>query len=261
MEFKDLVTIILSSTVISTCVTTFLSPVLELIKSKIDQKKISSERKYNEEKELKRRTEEIYADAIQIIQLIKNGFNDRTKQQIRNMPLGSPLIKEKHGELVENVKKINNLINTTAPLMRLYASDEIYELFSKLIKYGKFSYSDNIITQFLLYSFERDFTYMCKAMQKNLGLRFDDPQLPQPYCCPYCGIMHNSDEDCPSCGISWVDAVSVEDEFNNNCEKDKELRQLFDNCIQKGQDPSLLISYPINIDKWKNNMRDFLDKK
>ena len=260
MEFKDIITIVLSSTVVSTFVTTCLSPILELIKSRIEQKKISNERRYKEEKELKKKNEEIYVNAIHIIQLIKNGFGDRTYQQIRNMPFGSSGMKEKQKELVANINEINNLIETTAPLMRLYATDEIYELFSKLTKYGKFSYSEIVITQFLQYSFDRDFTYMCKAMQKNLGLGFDTPRLPEPYICPYCGNAHNSEEDCPMCNMDWINAIEMEDKFNQDCENDKELPQLYDRCMQKGKDPLLLISYPINKDEWKKNLRTFLDK-
>lgn len=64
---------------------------------------------------------------------------------------------------------------------------------------------------------------MCKAMQNNLGLRFDNPELPAPYICPYCGTIHNSEEDCPSCGISLVEAVEVENKFNEDCKNDENL--------------------------------------
>lgn len=259
MNYADLLKIILSSTVISTCVTTFLSPILELIKSKHEKNRIDNERQYNDEKEEKQKRKEIYANAIHIIQLIKNGFYDRTHQQISNMPFGSSQIKEKYEELNNNIKKINDLVDSTIPWMSLYATDEIYELFSSLTKYSKFSYSKNVITQFILYSFDREFAYMCKAMQKNLGLRFDTPKLPEPHICPYCGTMHDSEEVCPFCAIPWVDAVEIEDKFNEDCEKDERLQQLLNDCICKHQDPSKLMPYPINKDKWIEQIEKFLN--
>lgn len=152
-------------------------------------------------------------------------------------------------------------MDSTAPLLRLYVNEEMYELFSKLTRYSKFSYSKNIITQFLLYSFDRDFTYMCQAMQKNLGIRTDNPRLPETYICPYCGNAHNSEEDCPFCAISWVDAIDLEDKFNKECENDEILQQLLNDCKDKQQNPSLLMSYPINKDKWIEKMKEFLQEK
>lgn len=259
MDYKDLLPVILSSSVISTFVTTLLTPILESVKSKQEQNRINSERKYNKEKEEREQLKEIYTNAIRIILLIKNGFFDDTLHQISNIPLGSPRIKEEYEKLNKKVEKINNLIDATAPLMRLYATDEIFELFSRLIEYGKFSYSDNIITQFLLYSFDRDFTYMCQAMQKNLEIRVDNPKLPELHICPYCGKPHNSEENCPFCNIPWIDAIEMEDKFNEECKHDKSLQQLLNCCRNKQQDPFLLLSYPLNKDKWIEKIKEFLD--
>lgn len=260
MDYKFLFKIVLSSSVISTCTTTILSYILEFVKSKHENSKINSERKYNDEKEEKQKLKEIYLNAIHVIQLIKNGFYDNTFQKISNMPFGSPQIKEQYEKLNANVEIINDLIDTTAPLMRLYATDEIYESFSKLIKYSKFSYSEDVITQSLLYSFDREFTYMCKKMQKNLGLRFDSPKLPKPHICPYCGTIHNSKEDCPFCEIPWDKAVEIEDKFSEDCKNDENLQQLINNCMCKGQDPAHLMTYPINKDKWIEKLKEFLNR-
>ena len=73
MKYKDLLTIILSSSVISTCITVLLSPVIELIKNKYEQNKINSERKYHEEKENKQKLAEIYVNAISIVHTINEG--------------------------------------------------------------------------------------------------------------------------------------------------------------------------------------------
>lgn len=259
MDIKDFITIILSSSVISTFASTLLSNILELIKIKQEQNKIDNERQYKDKKEEKEEIKKIYTNAIHIIYLIKNGFYDRTLQQISNMPLGSPLIKEKREELNTYIKRINELIDTTVPLMRLYATDEIYELFSKLSKFSKFSYSENVITQFLLYSFERDFTYMCQEMQKHLGIRCDNPKLPEVHVCPYCGNAHNSEEDCPFCNIPWVDAIEIENKFNEDCKNDENLQQLLNECMNKQQNPSLLLSYPIDKDKWIEKIHEFLN--
>jgi Rubrerythrin len=259
MDYKDLLTIILSSSVISTCVTTFLSPVLEFIKSKCEQNKINNERRYNEEKEEKQKLKEVYLNVISIIQLIKMGFNDPTYRQINNRPGNFSYKKEKVNELNKKVQKINNLIETSAPLIRLYANDEISELFSQLAKYSKFSYSNNIISQFQLYYFDRKFSYMCKIMQKDLGLRIDNINLPEPHICPYCGYMHNSEEDCPSCSISWVDAIDIEDKFNESCKDDENLQRLVNMCANKGRGSLEFITYPINKDKWIDNMKEFLN--
>lgn len=259
MDFKDLLTVILSSSVISTFVTTILTPILEFFKNKYEQNRINNERIYNDKKEERQQLKEIYANAIHVIQLIKNGFYDRTLQQASNVPFGSSAQKKMYEKFDSKIEKINNLMDATTPLLRLYATEEICELFSKLTRYSKFSYSENIITQFLLYSFDRDFTYMCQAMQKNLGIRSDNPRLPEAYTCPYCGNAHNSEENCPFCNIPWVDAIEIEDKFNEDCKNDENLQQLLNECINKQQDPSLLLSYPVNKDKWIEKIKDFLD--
>lgn len=250
---SDIITVVLSSSVISAIVSQLMSPLLELINSRIEKGKINDERKYNEEEELKKKKEEVYIDAIQIIQLIKNGFYDRTMQQIKNMSAS----KEKRNELNINIKKINDMLCVVAPKMRLYSTDEIYEIFSDLCKYAIFSYSEKVITQPLLYMYNRKFSYMCKIMQKHLGLRLDYPELPKACFCVGCGTMHNSKEDCPKCGIKWNKAV----EIINEIEKDEEMKSLIFDYIQNGQDPYTLVSYPINCDKWKEALKKNLNAK
>ena len=255
MDYKDLLTIVLSSSVISA----FVSKIFDFLDKRQEEKRVTNERQYNDKKEERQQLKEIYANAIHVIQLIKNGFYDRTLQQASNAPFGSSAQKKMYEKFDSKIEKINNLMDTTTPLLRLYANEEICELFSKLTRYSKFSYSENIITQFLLYSFDRDFTYMCQAMQKNLGIRSDNPRLPEAYICPYCGNAHNSEENCPFCNIPWVDAIEIEDKFNEDCENDEKLQQLLNECINKQQDPMLLLSYPVNKDKWIEKIKDFLD--
>ena len=175
------------------------------------------------------------------------------------MPFGSSAQKKKYEELNSKIKRIETLVDSTAPLLRLYATEEIYQLFSKLTKYSKYSYSKYIITQYQLYSFERDFTYMCQVMQKNLGIISENPKLPNAYACPSCGTLHNSEENCPFCAISWVDAIELEDKFNEDCNNDENLQQLLTDCLDKHQNPFLLLPHPINKDKWKEKIKEFLD--
>lgn len=257
MNYKDLLTIIFSSSVTSAIVTTFLSMIIEFIKGKYEQSKINNERKYNEEKEDKQKLTEIYINAIRIIQLIKLGFSDETYQQVVKTVYNPSQMKVKEKELDKKVERVNNLIEITAPLMRLYATNEIFELFSKLIKYSRFSYSKNIISQFLLYSFDRKFSYMCRIMQKDLGLRIENFNLPKFYICPNCGERHNSEEVCPRCGISWTRAIDIEDKFNKDCIEDENLQKLINTCASKGKDSLSFITYPVNKSKWKENMKKF----
>ncbi len=77
--------------------------------------------------------------------------------------------------------------------------------------------------------------------------------------CPYCGYMHNSEEDCPSCSISWVDAIDIEDKFNESCKDDENLQRLVNMCANKGRGSLEFITYPINKDKWIDNMKEFLN--
>lgn len=260
MELKEFLPIILSSAVISTFVSTLLSPILEWIKYKLEQSKINNERKYNNETKSKQKLEKIYIDAVHLIQLIRFGFKDRTLQQIKNMPLGSSQIEKKKKELINKRNEINDLIKTVTPLMRIYATDEIYEIFVELItKYGIYSYSNKPITQFLLYSFDRNFKYMCKAIQKDLGLRFDDIKLPNSYTCPHCGYTHDEESDCPNCGICWTDAIDIEDKFVESYNNDEKIQQLIEECMQKALNPINLITYPINIDNWKKEIENFLN--
>ena len=119
--------------------------------------------------------------------------------------------------------------------MRLYATNEIFELFSNLIKYGKFSYSENIISNFLLYSFNRKFSYMCKAMQKDLGLRIGDFNLLKIY-------------------------IDIEEKFNEDCIEDENLQKLINTYAGKGKNPSKLIIYPVNKNGWKKNLKKSLNE-
>ncbi len=260
MKYKDLLTIILSSSVISTCITVLLSPVIELIKNKYEQNKINSERKYHEEKENKQKLAEIYVNAISIVRTINEGFNNTICQKITKSTVVFSSQKEKIEELNKKIERINNLIYINAPLMRLYATNEIFELFSNLIKYGKFSYSENIISNFLLYSFNRKFSYMCKAMQKDLGLRIGDFNLLKIYTCPSCGKEHNPEESCPHCGISWIKAIDIEEKFNEDCIEDENLQKLINTYAGKGKNPSKLIIYPVNKNGWKKNLKKSLNE-
>ena len=145
MDYKDLLTIVLSSSVISA----FVSKIFDFLDKRQEEKRVTNERQYNDKKEERQQLKEIYANAIHVIQLIKNGFYDRTLQQASNAPFGSSAQKKMYEKFDSKIEKINNLMDTTTPLLRLYANEEICELFSKLTRYSKFSYSENIITQFL----------------------------------------------------------------------------------------------------------------
>lgn len=169
MNYKDLLTIIFSSSVTSAVITTLLSPVVELIKSKCEQNKINSERKYNEEKEKKQKLAKIYLDAISLVELIRYGFFDTRGKQSINMKFNFFVRAEQIKDVNEVIIKMNDLIKITVPMMRLFATDEIFKLYLKLIGYSKYSYSENIISQSLLEAFDEEFSHICKAMQKDLG--------------------------------------------------------------------------------------------
>lgn len=255
MEMKDWISIALSSSAIATLITAFLTPFTEWVKRIFEKAKIKSDRKYDEERKLKQKQEEIYLEATNLIRLINVGFYDRTVNRISNVPLGTVDLKRAVEELNDNIYEINNLSKTVVPLMKLYATDEIYEKFSELRKYGSFSYSTNSASQSMLYTFERDFSYMCKKMQENLGIRIDEVMLPIPYRCPKCGIIHDAEKDCHNCGIGWVDAKELEEVFIKKVNIDKDFQYLWDNCVSEGYDPRNLIVFPLDLDKWKQKMK------
>lgn len=255
MEMKDWISIALSSSAIATLITALLTPLTEWVKRIFEKEKIKSDRKYDEERKLIQKKEEIYLEATNLIRLINLGFYDRTVNRISNIPMGTVALKRAAEQLNDNICEINNLSKTVVPLMKLYATDEIYEKFSELRKYGSFSYSTKSASQSMLYIFEHDFSYMCRKMQENLGIRIDEVMLPIPYMCPKCGMVHDAEEDCPRCGIGWVDAIELEEVFINKVNADKDFRNLWDNCVSEGYDPRNLIVFPLDLDKWKQKMK------
>lgn len=198
-------TIILA--VISAGLASLVNCIFQLINKRIDNKKEEDMYKRNENREYLRKKEEIYAEAIQRLLEIKKGFNYIYLDLI-----------DDYKEL-EKINKSNDRFLKIAPLIRLYATDEIFDIYYKLESFKKYSYSNGrrLGGDFYI-KYDSYITILSKLMQGDLGYRKLNNESME-IICPECEEQHDIYSKCPKCGMTYSDFVKS---IINNCEKVQE---------------------------------------
>ncbi len=139
--------------------------------------------------------EQAYIDAIRWLIFIKKGFSI-TQEDLRK----DSKLKE---ECNEEIKKYMDV----SPLIRLYATDQIYLIYSNLCKYKKyaFTYSENCWRLFeeSKENFNTAIDILAKLMKADLGYRELDNEVATVKC-PKCKKEHDMFVTC-KCGMTFIE--------------------------------------------------------
>ena len=135
----------------------------------------------------------VYLDVLSQLAEIKFGFNE----------VISPLSSD-----TDNLKRVKQMNEGAAALsarMRLYSSDEVYNLYWQLAQWSIFAYTRPTGAWRLGEDGKRNFsiytTVLARLMQAELGFRelISDPEK---VVCPNCGVEHDAYKTC-QCGWTY----------------------------------------------------------
>lgn len=135
---------------------------------------------------------QVYIQALKRLSEIRTGFDYTAYDDIP--------------KTLEN--SINNLNENAAEfsaMLRLYSSDEIYNLYWDLVQWNRFAYVRNSNSWRLFEKSKEIFsintTYLARLMQDDLGYR-DYVANPEKIECPQCHRKHDVYKTC-KCGLTW----------------------------------------------------------
>lgn len=177
--------------IISASLAAFINCIFQLVNKIIDQQHEERIYKRSEEKTYLEKKEKAYISAIRRLMEIKVGF-DYTEMDVYESE-----------DIQTTIEKNNEGYMDSSPLLRLYASDEIYNMYYNLERFSVYAYSDGwrlIEDAKTVYSV--NITILARRMQDDLGFR----QYSRNYEkieCPECGIQHDAYSKCPNCGLEY----------------------------------------------------------
>ena len=170
-----------------------IEKLLEIWKEKIARKaeleKHDREQVEAYEAEYLAEKKKVYIEALQWLGDLRGGFD------VIRSPLGR-LDKETE----EKIAKLNDSVSLMTARLRLYSSDEIYNLFWQLAHYNIFAYySKWHIAGDGKEIFSQSTTTLARLMQVDLGFRSFVSE-PEKIKCPNCGYEHDAYKTCEKCG-------------------------------------------------------------
>ncbi len=190
-----------------------VSGIFVLLNKRADFKNEVKKAKFIAEKEYKTAKEIAYINAVNSLLFFKRGFSITHEDLL--------LCEKEHEEYAVGCKEYRN----AQAVLRLYATDEIFNLYYSLLSYRKFAYVSK--NQWRLSENDKDkfdagITLLSRMIQKELGYRNYDKSASN-FTCPECGRKHDFLEQC-KCGLTYDNMIkkfqfdtSVED---NGVEKE-----------------------------------------
>ena len=183
----------------------FLSTVLVKV---IDNLHEDALRKFEEKKKIIEKKEQfkddyiaekkaVYIEALKKLAEIRVGF-DYTRDGLK--------IPE---HLRKRIDEINENASELSAKLRLYSSDDIYNVYWNLAQWSKFSYAGSV-NSWRLGSrskelFSLNTTFLARLMQVDLGYR-DFVLNPEKVVCPKCQKEHDAYKAC-KCGMTWSQTI------------------------------------------------------
>lgn len=166
--------------------------IFQLIERKLDVNK--EEKAYAREQKEKYllKKEEAYVFAIKRLVQVGVGFNYTRQDLINNK------------KLQEEVDECNNIFKEHAAQLRLYATDEIYNIYYSLYSWAKFSYADihgPRLAENGNKRYSMIITNLSRLMQNDLGYRKYNSEC-EKIICPQCGEEHDAYITC-KCGLKY----------------------------------------------------------
>lgn len=197
--------------IISAGLAALVNSIFQIVNKIIDNRKEENTSRLAERKEYLRKKEDAYIAAIQRLIEIKEGFN-YSRAELLHMP-----------KKIKQIEDSNQTYLNIAPLIRLYATDEIYNWYQKLAKFSQYAFSDSR----RLFEDSKEYynisiSILSRLMQDDLGYRKFN-EVKEIITCPECGMEHDLFSKCPKCGMAYSDLqIKMEDiykemqEFNNS---------------------------------------------
>ena len=183
-----------------------ISGVFTLLNKLFEYKNDSKKEMSNFEKEYMKSKEVAYIQAINSLLFFKRGFSITKDDLIQ--------CDKEHEEYITGCEKYRS----TQAILRLYATDDVFALYSMLLAFKKFAYvSSNQwrLSENSKQRFDDGITLLSRMMQKELGFRrYDKSAL--HFICPVCGRQHDFLETC-KCGLKYQDLIREIENSNSMC--------------------------------------------
>ncbi len=196
---QDIIIAVISSSAIGVFISTISQPLVDLIRCKIDIKKANDERDHKLHQELLCKKENTYIRALEYLMRIRRGF-DVSDYHLNIAPQ----------RFKEEISETNNLALELGPLIRLYSTDEIFEMFYQLSKWSRYSYSKTRLFENSKENYVLMYNYLSKLMQEDLGYSKGFRQEIAKIACPRCGTIHDFDcPRCPSCKMEFDEMIKL----------------------------------------------------
>lgn len=196
---QDILTAALASSFLSTVCAKLIDCAHEWNKARNDEKKRILQRKeqkedfYNEEKR------EVYIEALKKLSIVRAGFDVTNDFPYNNKSVS---------ELIE---KANSDVDMLSAKIRLYASDDVYNLYSQLSRWSRFAFTRSSGQWRLMEEGKELFsvyvTLLARLMQEDMGYR-EYLENPETVMCPNCGVEHDAYKKC-RCGFTWQETIEI----------------------------------------------------
>lgn len=187
--------------IISAGLASLVNCIFQIVNKIIDYLK---EKKNNEiaiEQELRQKKEDIYALALKNLMLILNTRNNLTDDEKK-----------------ENDKKYIEI----APLIRLYATDDIYDMYRELqisIGNARRIQKNGMVINHEFYN--RSITLLSRLMQVDIKIRSTNKGVHSAITCPKCNRQHDLLTPCPKCKMTYIQLIDMSKKLIINSNEDK----------------------------------------
>ncbi len=174
---------------------TLVACAFQLINRILDYKNEERIRKRDEKKSYEEKKEEVYIAAIERLQQVRHGF-DVTQEDLSF-----------NKKLADEIQERELAFAPLAAKLRLYASDEIFFEYYRLMSYARYAFAPRNGPRLLENSkeaFSQQVLILSRRMQADLGIR-DYNEGNTEIKCPECETHHDAFEKCPKCGMSYTE--------------------------------------------------------
>ena len=177
--------------------------VLDIIQDFVNRKKEEKSRLKKKEEKAKERylseKKEVYLEALKKLSLIRLGFDIANDSSNEN------------DKIMKMINEINDNSMELSAKVRLFSSDDIYNLYSDLSKWNRYAFINNGAQQKLTEKSREYYsvyvTILARLMQDDLGYR-DYIANPEMIICPKCGDEHDAFKRC-KCGMTWQKTMNL----------------------------------------------------
>ena len=189
---------ILSSGVLSAVITKLMDYTHENTVRRVEEKKNAKEKQERYRDEYITEKKDVYIQALKMLAEIRIGLDHTVKGP--NMP----------ASVRQRIQEVNRNATDLSAKMRLYASDDVYDLYWHLSRWSVFAYSNHNSSGTLVERCKNYYstytTMLARLMQADLGYR-DYVSNPEMIKCPKCHRQHDAYQTC-RCGMTWNQTIT-----------------------------------------------------